>query len=141
MSIADNVGFGCRMRKVAAPARKRKVTDAWDVGWTAWPSATRTVRRQQQRAALARRWSWTDLLLLDEPFSNWTRSFGSARERWSGYSAGSAHHPGHPRPGGSLAVSDRIAVLVVWQDRPARHARDGVTCARPPLCRPVHIAR
>ena len=118
MSIADNVGFGLRMRKVAAPARKRKVTDALEmVGLDGM--AERYPRQlsggQQQRAALARALVVEpDLLLLDEPFSNLDaqlrvrlREEVVGLQRRIGTTTILVTHDQEE----ALAVSDRIAVL------------------------------
>ena len=74
MSVADNVGFGLMMRKIARPERERRVAEA-----IALVSLTGLEKRrpgqlsggQQQRVALARAIvTRPDILLFDEPLSN-----------------------------------------------------------------------
>ncbi len=74
MSVADNVGFGLMMRKVAKAERDRRVAEAIEI-----VSLTGLEKRkpgqlsggQQQRVALARAIvTRPDILLFDEPLSN-----------------------------------------------------------------------
>jgi ABC-type Fe3+/spermidine/putrescine transport system ATPase subunit len=74
MSVADNIGFGLMMRKVAKAERDRRVAEAIEI-----VSLTGLEKRkpgqlsggQQQRVALARAIvTRPDILLFDEPLSN-----------------------------------------------------------------------
>ncbi|MFB4262969.1 ABC transporter ATP-binding protein [Nonomuraea sp. GTA35] len=129
LTIADNVAFGLRMRKVGAAERRRRVADMLElVGLDGM--AERHPRQlsggQQQRAALARALVvQPDLLLLDEPFSNLDaqlrvrlRDEVAALQRRIGTTAILVTHDQEE----ALAVSDRIAVMadgVIHQlDRP-----------------------
>ncbi|GAA5115821.1 ABC transporter ATP-binding protein [Pseudonocardia adelaidensis] len=118
MTVADNVGFGLRMRRTAAAERRRKVTEALEmVGLDGMEG--RHPRQlsggQQQRAALARALVVEpDLLLLDEPFSNLDaqlrvrlRDEVVALQRRIGTTAILVTHDQEE----ALAVSDRIAVM------------------------------
>ncbi|MEV4805458.1 ABC transporter ATP-binding protein [Nonomuraea sp. NPDC049421] len=129
MTIADNVAFGLRMRKVGGAERRRQVAEVLElVGLDGM--AQRHPRQlsggQQQRAALARALVIKpDLLLLDEPFSNLDaqlrvrlRDEVSALQRRIGTTTILVTHDQEE----ALAVSDRIAVMaggVIHQlDRP-----------------------
>ncbi|MEU6035828.1 ABC transporter ATP-binding protein [Actinomadura sp. NPDC047616] len=118
MTIADNVGFGLRMRKVRGAERDRRVAEALEmVGLDGM--ADRYPRQlsggQQQRAALARALVIRpDLLLLDEPFSNLDaklrvrlREEVVALQRRVGITTILVTHDQDE----ALAVSDRIAVM------------------------------
>lgn len=74
MSVASNVGYPLRMRKVSIPERARRVREALElVGLEEYASrmATDLSGGQQQRVALARALVATPrLLLFDEPLSN-----------------------------------------------------------------------
>ncbi|SEH01278.1 putative spermidine/putrescine transport system ATP-binding protein [Nonomuraea solani] len=129
MTIADNVAFGLRMRKVAASRRKKRVAEVLEmVGLDGM--SERHPRQlsggQQQRAALARALVIEpDLLLLDEPFSNLDaqlrvrlRDEVASLQRRIGTTTILVTHDQEE----ALAVSDRIAVMadgVIHQlDRP-----------------------
>ena len=74
MSVADNVGFGLKMRKVAAPERDRQVAEALEIVGLTGLERRRPGQLsggQQQRVALARAIvTKPDILLFDEPLSN-----------------------------------------------------------------------
>ena len=74
MSVADNVGYGLKLRKVAAPERRKRVVEALDMvglGHLAERRPKALSGGQQQRVALARAIAIRpDILLLDEPLSN-----------------------------------------------------------------------
>ncbi|GAA3595410.1 ABC transporter ATP-binding protein [Nonomuraea rosea] len=129
MTIAENVAFGLRMRKVGAAERNRQVAEVLElVGLDGM--AGRQPRQlsggQQQRAALARALViQPDLLLLDEPFSNLDaqlrvrlREEVVSLQRRIGTTTILVTHDQEE----ALAVSDRIAVMadgVIHQlDRP-----------------------
>ncbi|MEV0313188.1 ABC transporter ATP-binding protein [Nonomuraea fuscirosea] len=129
MTVAENVAFGLRMRKVAAARRGKQVAEVLElVGLDGM--SERHPRQlsggQQQRAALARALViQPDLLLLDEPFSNLDaqlrvrlRDEVSALQRRIGTTTILVTHDQEE----ALAVSDRIAVMadgVIHQlDRP-----------------------
>ncbi|MFF7684092.1 ABC transporter ATP-binding protein [Microbacterium sp. NPDC007973] len=74
MSVAENVGYGLKLRKVAGPERTRRVAEALDLVGLGHLAASRPKKLsggQQQRVALARAIAIRPtLLLLDEPLSN-----------------------------------------------------------------------
>ncbi|WP_433509471.1 ABC transporter ATP-binding protein [Nonomuraea sp. CA-143628] len=130
MTIADNVAFGLRMRKVAAAERGRRAAEVIEMvglGGMAGRHPRQLSGGQQQRAALARALViQPDLLLLDEPFSNLDaqlrvrlREEVVALQRRIGTTTILVTHDQEE----ALAVSDRIAVMadgVIHQlDRPS----------------------
>ncbi|GAB3629887.1 spermidine/putrescine ABC transporter ATPase [Pandoraea terrae] len=74
MTVAQNVAFGLEMRRIDAPARKRRVQDALELvhlGQHAGRYPRELSGGQRQRVALARALVIAPpLLLLDEPLSN-----------------------------------------------------------------------
>lgn len=74
MTVAENVGYGLKLRKVAAPERRRRVEESLDLVGLGHLAASRPKKLsggQQQRVALARAIAIRPtLLLLDEPLSN-----------------------------------------------------------------------
>lgn len=74
MTVAENVGYGLKLRKVAAPERRRRVDEALGLVGLGHLAASRPKKLsggQQQRVALARAIAIRPtLLLLDEPLSN-----------------------------------------------------------------------
>ncbi|TDD47532.1 ABC transporter ATP-binding protein [Nonomuraea terrae] len=129
MTVAENVAFGLRMRKVPAADRRRQVAEMLElVGLDGMADRHpgRLSGGQQQRAALARALVvQPDLLLLDEPFSNLDaqlrvrlREEVAALQRRIGTTTILVTHDQEE----ALAVSDRIAVMadgVIHQlDRP-----------------------
>lgn len=74
MSVAENVGYGLKLRKVAPTERKRRVAEALGLVGLGHLAASRPKKLsggQQQRVALARAIAIRPtLLLLDEPLSN-----------------------------------------------------------------------
>ncbi|MFI5938158.1 ABC transporter ATP-binding protein [Actinoplanes sp. NPDC051494] len=74
MSVADNVGYGLKLRKVARAERQRRVEETLGLVGLAHLAASRPKKLsggQQQRVALARAVAIRPrLLLLDEPLSN-----------------------------------------------------------------------
>ncbi|MDD7944130.1 ABC transporter ATP-binding protein [Microbacterium sp. NE2HP2] len=74
MSVAENVGYGLKLRKVPAAERRRRVEESLDLVGLGHLAASRPKKLsggQQQRVALARAIAIRPtLLLLDEPLSN-----------------------------------------------------------------------
>ena len=74
LSIADNVGYGLKLRKVPTPERKARIAECLDMvglGHLAERKPKALSGGQQQRVALARAIAIRPrLLLLDEPLSN-----------------------------------------------------------------------
>ena len=74
MSVAENIGFGLRARRVPAAERKRRVADIANVvrlGDYLGASPGELSGGQQQRVALARALALEPrILLMDEPLSN-----------------------------------------------------------------------
>ncbi|MCM0021062.1 MAG: ABC transporter ATP-binding protein [Tagaea sp.] len=118
LSVADNVGFGLRMRFVAKPARAARIARALDlVGLGAFAARypAQLSGGQQQRVALARALIIEpDLLLLDEPLSNLDASLRAemrgeirALQRRLNITTVFVTHDQSE----ALAMSDRIAVM------------------------------
>ncbi|MBI0295123.1 ABC transporter ATP-binding protein [Streptomyces sp. PRKS01-29] len=118
MTVAENIAFGLRMRKVGAALRRRRAAEALElVGLDGM--GERYPRQlsggQRQRTALARALIVEpDLLLLDEPFSNLDaqlrvrlREEVAALQRRVGTTTILVTHDQDE----ALAVSDRIAVM------------------------------
>ncbi|WP_210949580.1 ABC transporter ATP-binding protein [Streptomyces sp. MK37H] len=118
MTVAENIAFGLRMRKVGAARRRRRAAEALElVGLDGM--GERYPRQlsggQRQRTALARALIVEpDLLLLDEPFSNLDaqlrvrlREEVAALQRRVGTTTVLVTHDQDE----ALAVSDRIAVM------------------------------
>ncbi|GAA1167939.1 ABC transporter ATP-binding protein [Streptomyces hebeiensis] len=74
MTVADNVGFGLKLRRVPVEERRKRVADTLDLvglGHLAGQRPKKLSGGQQQRVALARAIAIRpSLLLLDEPLSN-----------------------------------------------------------------------
>ncbi|QOR70945.1 ABC transporter ATP-binding protein [Ruania alkalisoli] len=74
MSVADNVGYGLKLRRVSGSERAKRVTEALEMVGLAHLAGSRPKQLsggQQQRVAIARAVAIEpDLLLLDEPLSN-----------------------------------------------------------------------
>jgi putative spermidine/putrescine transport system ATP-binding protein len=118
LSVADNVGFGLRMRFVAKPERAARVAKALDlVGLAAFAARypAQLSGGQQQRVALARALVIEpDVLLLDEPLSNLDASLRAemrgeirALQRRLNITTVFVTHDQSE----ALAMSDRIAVM------------------------------
>jgi len=118
LSVAENVAFGLRLRRVAAPERERRVAEALAaVGLDTL--AARMPRQlsggQQQRVSLARALVVRPaVLLLDEPLSNLDlklreqmRDEIRAIQKRSGITAIYVTHD----QGEAMAIADRIAVM------------------------------
>ncbi|SEE81408.1 ABC transporter ATP-binding protein [Ruania alba] len=74
MSVADNVGYGLKLRRVPGPERTKRITEALEMVGLAHLAGSRPKQLsggQQQRVAIARAVAiQPNLLLLDEPLSN-----------------------------------------------------------------------
>jgi putative spermidine/putrescine transport system ATP-binding protein len=130
LSVAENVAFGLRMRKIGKPERTRRVGEALELvglGELADRRPGQLSGGQQQRVALARAVVIEpDVLLLDEPLSNLDarlrvqlRGELARVQRETGLTAVLVTHDQEE----ALAVSDRIVVLhegrIAQQGRPA----------------------
>jgi putative spermidine/putrescine transport system ATP-binding protein len=118
MSIADNVGYGLRMRGVARPDLKRRVAEALSLVQLTGVEERRPHQLsggQQQRVALARALVVSPkVLLLDEPFSALDRNLRASMQmeikeiqRQLGVTTIFVTHD----QGEALSLSDRIAVM------------------------------
>jgi spermidine/putrescine ABC transporter ATP-binding subunit len=118
MSVAENVGFGLRMRRVAKPEIKRRVTEALDLVHLSGFGDRRPAALsggQRQRVALARALVIRPtVLLLDEPLSNLDLKLReemrleiTTLQRQLGITMVMVTHD----QGEALAVSDRIAIM------------------------------
>ena len=130
LSVAENVAFGLRMRKIGKLERTRRVGEALELvglGELADRRPGQLSGGQQQRVALARAVVIEpDVLLLDEPLSNLDarlrvqlRGELARVQRETGLTAVLVTHDQEE----ALAVSDRIVVLhegrIAQQGRPA----------------------
>jgi spermidine/putrescine ABC transporter ATP-binding subunit len=118
MSIAENVGYGLRMRGVAKPDLKRRVAEALSLVRLTGVEDRRPYQLsggQQQRVALARAIVVSPkVLLLDEPFSALDRNLRAAMQieikeiqRQLGVTTIFVTHDQSE----ALSLSDRIAVM------------------------------
>ncbi len=118
MTVVENVAYGLRMRRVAAPQIRRRVADALAlVGLTGVDNAfpSRLSGGQQQRVALARALVVEpEVLLLDEPLSSLdaklrvrVRTELRALQRQLGKTVLYVTHDQEE----ALAISDRIALI------------------------------
>jgi spermidine/putrescine ABC transporter ATP-binding subunit len=118
MSIADNVGYGLRMRGVAKPDLKRRVAEALSLVRLTGVEDRRPHQLsggQQQRVALARALVVSPkVLLLDEPFSALDRNLRASMQieikdiqRQLGVTTIFVTHDQSE----ALSMSDRIAVM------------------------------
>src|SRR5262245_58269919 len=118
MSIADNVGYGLRMRGIAKPDLKRRVAEALSLVRLTGVEDRRPSELsggQQQRVALARALVVSPkVLLLDEPFSALDRNLRASMQieikeiqRQLGVTTIFVTHD----QGEALSLSDRIAVM------------------------------
>jgi spermidine/putrescine ABC transporter ATP-binding subunit len=118
MSIADNVGYGLRMRGIAKPDLKRRVTEALSLVRLTGVEDRRPHQLsggQQQRVALARALVVSPkVLLLDEPFSALDRNLRASMQieikeiqRQLGVTTIFVTHDQSE----ALSMSDRIAVM------------------------------
>jgi putative spermidine/putrescine transport system ATP-binding protein/spermidine/putrescine transport system ATP-binding protein len=118
MSIADNVGYGLRMRGIAKPELKRRVAEALSLVRLVGVEDRRPHQLsggQQQRVALARALVISPkVLLLDEPFSALDRNLRASMQieikeiqRQLGVTTIFVTHD----QGEALSLSDRIAVM------------------------------
>jgi putative spermidine/putrescine transport system ATP-binding protein/spermidine/putrescine transport system ATP-binding protein len=119
MNIADNVGYGLRMRGVAKPDLKRRVADALSLVKLTGVEDRRPHQLsggQQQRVALARALVISPkVLLLDEPFSALDRNLRASMQieikeiqRQLGVTTIFVTHDQSE----ALSLSDRIAVML-----------------------------
>ena len=118
MSVADNVAFGLRMRKVAKDETRRRVTEALDLVQLGGLGGRRPLQLsggQRQRVALARALVIQPaMLLLDEPLSNldlklreeMRNEIAGLQRRLAIATVFVTHDQGE-----ALTMSDRIAVM------------------------------
>ncbi|MCX5540981.1 ABC transporter ATP-binding protein [Paraburkholderia sp. CNPSo 3076] len=129
-TVAENVGYGLKLRRVSAPERKRRVQAALDqlgLGALAARYPHQLSGGQQQRVAIARALVYNPpVILLDEPLSNLDAKLREEARAWLrelivtlGLSALCVTHDQTE----AMAMSDRILLLrngrIEQEDSPA----------------------
>ena len=146
MTVAENVGFGLKMRKVKTPEIGRRVGEALAMVQLTGLEARRPLQLsggQRQRVALARALVIRPaMLLLDEPLSNLDLKLReemrveiSALQRRLGIATVFVTHD----QGEALTMSDRIAVMRERVHRADRHAQPTSMSVRRPISSPSFI--
>ena len=142
MSIADNVGYGLRMRGIAKPDLKRRVAEALSLVRLTGVEDRRPHQLsggQQQRVALARALVVSPkVLLLDEPFSALDRNLRASMQieikeiqRQLGVTTIFVTHDQSE----ALSLSDRIAVMFEGRIRQVGEPGRNLPPPRRPVCR------